>query len=88
MIFWLLHIKSTGRLRFEVKGLSPEQMREMLRQTINRDGSQKTFAEKIGVSAQYVCDCLQGRREIGKSIAVPLGYQPVTIYIPIEPMDK
>ena len=34
-----------------------------------------------GVSPQYVCDCLKGRREIGESIARPLGMMPVTVYI-------
>jgi hypothetical protein len=71
-----------------MKGLSSDQMRERLRQAIDCAGNQKAFAEKVGVSAQYVCDCLQGRREIGRSIAAPLGYQPVTVYVPIESMVR
>lgn len=50
-------------------------------------GGQKAFAELAGVSPQYVCDCLQGRREIGKSIARALGYEPVTMYQPLEMDD-
>lgn len=55
-----------------------------LREAVAAAGSQKEYAKGIGVSEQYLCDCLKGRRDIGKSIAEPLGYHPTTIYIPIK----
>jgi DNA-binding transcriptional regulator YdaS (Cro superfamily) len=67
-----------------VKALSPDEMLQKLRSAVAEAGSQKAYAKAIGVSEQYVCDCLKGRRDIGKSIAEPLGYHPTTIYIPIE----
>jgi hypothetical protein len=67
-----------------VKALSPDEMRAELRKAVERAGSQKAYAASIGISEQYLCDCLKGRRDIGKSIAEPLGYHPTTIYIPIK----
>jgi plasmid maintenance system antidote protein VapI len=57
-------------------------MRELLRQRVEAAGSQTAAAKILGVSPQYLHDCLRGRREIGKSIAIPLGYEPLTIYVP------
>jgi DNA-binding transcriptional regulator YdaS (Cro superfamily) len=59
-------------------------MLQKLREAVVRAGSQKAYAQSIGVSEQYVCDCLKGRRDIGKAIAEPMGYRPTTIYIPIQ----
>jgi DNA-binding transcriptional regulator YdaS (Cro superfamily) len=67
-----------------VKALSPDEMLAKLRKAVETAGSQRAYASAIGVSEQYLCDCLKGRRDIGKSIAGPLGYHPTTIYIPIE----
>lgn len=67
-----------------MSALSPDEMLQKLRVAVERAGSQKSYAASIGVSEQYVCDCLKGRRDIGKSISEPLGYHPTTIYIPIE----
>lgn len=61
--------------------LTPDDMREKLRAACAQAGSQKAWADANDVSAQYVCDALQGRREIGKSIAVALGYEPRTYYV-------
>lgn len=57
-------------------------MREALRQMVADAGSQTACAKALGVSPQYLGDCLKGRREIGKSIAAPLGYEPMTVYVP------
>ncbi len=62
--------------------LSADEMREVLRQRVESAGSQIACAKDLGVSAQYINDCLNGRREIGKSIAGPLGYEPLTVYAP------
>lgn len=67
-----------------MNALSPDEMMQRLREAVAKAGNQKDFAKAIGVSEQYVCDCLKGRRNIGHGIAEPLGYHPTTIYIPIE----
>ncbi len=59
-------------------------VRHHLQRRVEAAGGQKAFAEIAGVSPQYVCDCLKGRRDIGKSIARVLGYEPVTMYQPVE----
>ncbi len=64
--------------------LSAEEMKELLRQSVEAAGGQSACAKKFGVSAQYINDCLRGRRDIGKSISVPLGYEPITIYVPVK----
>lgn len=61
--------------------LTITQMRAKLRDAVKKAGGQKRLAEQFGVSPQYVCDCLNGRRDIGESIARPLGFEPVTMYV-------
>ena len=60
--------------------LTITKMRARLRAAVKEAGGQKKFADLIEVSPQYVCDCLNGRRDIGVSIARPLGFEPVTMY--------
>ena len=43
-------------------------------------GSQRAFAEKNGMSAAYVCDVLNGRRDPGPSILKALGLVIVIRY--------
>jgi hypothetical protein len=43
-------------------------------------GSQKEWAERNGVTQQYVADALLGRRGIGDKIAHRLGYEKVIRY--------
>ena len=43
-------------------------------------GSQKAWADTNGLSPQYVCDVLQGRREPGDSILSALGLKKVVTY--------
>lgn len=43
-------------------------------------GNQKAWAEKNGVSPQYVCDVLMGRREPGESILNALGLRRLVFY--------
>lgn len=59
-------------------------VRALLQARVDAAGGQAKFAEIAKVSPQYVCDCLKGRRDIGKSIAKVLGYEPITMYQPID----
>jgi transcriptional regulator with XRE-family HTH domain len=43
-------------------------------------GSQKAAAKRLGVSEQYLCDVLKGRREPGKKLLDALGYRRVVVY--------
>ncbi len=75
---------SYATVRIMSTSLSAEEMRELLRRRVEAAGGQKACAAAIGVSPQYLGDCLKGRRDIGKSIATPLGYEPLTIYVPMK----
>ncbi len=57
-----------------------DHIRALLRKAVETAGSQKLWAQLAGLSPQYVCDVLAGRREPGGSIAHKLGYEPVTMY--------
>lgn len=61
-----------------------DKMRDKLRAAVKKAGGQKQWAVANGVSAQYVCDCLKGRRDIGEGIAKPMGYLPITVYVAID----
>lgn len=63
-------------------------MKELLRRSVEAAGGQSACAKIFGVSAQYINDCLHGRRDIGKSIATPLGYEPLTVYVPSPMKDS
>lgn len=51
-----------------MRQISELQMKQRLQQAVEVAGSQKAFAEKAGISQQYLCDVLKGRREIGDKI--------------------
>lgn len=51
-----------------------------LQTAINSEGSQRAFAEKHGISLQYVNDVLRGRREPGKLILDALGIEKIVMY--------
>ena len=59
-------------------------MRSVLRNAIERAGSQAAFAAKHDLSPSYISDLLAGRREISDHIARLLGYQRVIRYEPIQ----
>jgi hypothetical protein len=62
-------------------GLSAEFVRGYLAEECRDAGGQKVWAERNGVSAAYVCDVLQGRREPGDSICAGLGLRRVVMYV-------
>jgi hypothetical protein len=45
--------------------------------------SQKAVAKHIGISAQYLNDILQGRRDISEEVAAKLGYARVVTFEPL-----
>lgn len=61
------------------KSMTADDVRRMLRECTDVVG-QKQWAKDVGVSAAYVCDVLQGRREPGQSICDGLGVERVVTY--------
>lgn len=51
-----------------------------LRGAVARAGSQAAFAAKIGISATYLSDVLNARRDPGETILAALGLARVTRY--------
>ena len=42
--------------------------------------TQKRAAKDLGISQQYLCDVLKGRREISATLADQLGYERVVMF--------
>lgn len=55
-------------------------VQKTLKDTLDRCGSQKAWAEAHGLSEQYVSDLANGRREITDKVARLLGYEPRKVY--------
>lgn len=43
-------------------------------------GSQAAYAEQLGISPQYLCDVLYGRREPGDKMLIGMGLQRIVKY--------
>jgi len=54
----------------------------LLMMAVTKAGSQKAYAEKIGVSGSYLSDVLKARRAPGMQIMRDLGYRRAVVYIP------
>lgn len=65
-----------------VKGgfATPAALLERIRIVVAGAGNQKAAAKRLGVSEQYLCDVLKGRREPGKKLLNALGYRRVVVY--------
>ena len=60
--------------------LTEHELIERLRDAVNRAGSQKDFAQRHGLSEQYLSDVLRSRREPGQKILDALGLERVVRY--------
>lgn len=60
------------------------QFRTKLLTACRYEGSQRAAARKLGVSAPYLNDVLNGKREPGDKIANALGWQRIVRYIPLQ----
>lgn len=60
--------------------IEPQRLLEMIQIGIQIEGSQKGFAQKIGVSEQYLSDILKGRREPGPKILKWFGLERTVYY--------
>lgn len=60
----------------------------ILRQTIKgKYGNQRTFAERMKVTPQYVSDVLNDRREIPKAFLKACGIRKITYFEQVEDAD-
>jgi hypothetical protein len=69
-----------GRIKSRLT--TEDQLREVLSEQCAAAGGQKAWAKLHGVSPQYVCDVLQGRRDAGEAICTALGLRRVVHYEP------
>lgn len=60
--------------------ISHASLHRVLRAEVSFPGGQKAAAKRLGVSAQYLNDVLNGRREFGHAILQGLGYRRVVMY--------
>ena len=55
---------------------------EALRTLVRELGSQKAAAKRLGFTASFINDVLQGRREMTEALAAKLGFKRVVSYAP------
>lgn len=60
--------------------LSYEGMLRVLYEYVQYKGSQKEAARMLSISPQYLCDILQGKKDITSNISEKLGYRRRVIY--------
>jgi transcriptional regulator with XRE-family HTH domain len=60
------------------------EVRAMLREECADRGGQKQFAERAGVSEQYICDILAGRRSPTGPVAEALGMKRIFVWVAID----
>jgi len=65
---------------FEGNAKNNAQMIKVLKKYVDFKGTQKLAASMLGITPQYLCDILQGRREVSENVAAKLGYDRVVSY--------
>ena len=69
-------------IKLSVAGfLSLDDVREELRLLADSMSTHKAFADKVGISPQYLHDILSGKRSPGKAVLKFLKLQSVTLYV-------
>lgn len=62
--------------------MSHEQFLKYISSEVAKAGSQQAFALRVGISKQYLCDVLKGRREPGRKLLDGVGFVLKVLYIP------
>lgn len=70
----------TARDKRRVRMWDGSKVHALLVRACQESGSQKAFAAKHNLSAQYVCDVVQNRREPGPKLLAALGLERVVMY--------
>jgi DNA-binding transcriptional regulator YdaS (Cro superfamily) len=55
--------------------VTKEQLVQHLKRCVKSAGTQRAFAEQVGISQQYVSDVLAGRRDPGPKLAAAIGFR-------------
>jgi transcriptional regulator with XRE-family HTH domain len=61
-------------------GMSQPEIVQIIRERIGK-GSQRDFAQSLGVSPSYLSDVLKGRRDAGPKVLAALGLKRVVSYV-------
>ncbi len=64
--------------------MTKEQIIEVLKSEVQRLGSQKALAAKMGISLPYLSDIIQGRREPGPKVLAYLGLERQITYVKVK----
>lgn len=59
--------------------LTEAEVKTLLRKKVYA-ASQKEIAKELGISAAYLCDILQGRRDVSASVAAMLGLRRHVVF--------
>ena len=54
---------------------------QVLRDMVTRAGTQKAVARDLHITPSRLCEVLNGRRDVSKSLADKLGYRRVKVFI-------
>jgi hypothetical protein len=68
------------RLRAMASLETEDQVRSVLRATCKREGSQRKWAAKVGVSEAFLSDVLRGKRNVTSRFLRELGYEQVRMF--------
>jgi transcriptional regulator with XRE-family HTH domain len=60
--------------------VTADEVRDLLRQEVQKAGSQRALAEQLGVSQPFLNDVLKGNREPSAKLLEPLGLVRVVEY--------
>lgn len=76
--------KIAPRLSAQVSGkrmLSEHDMRELLDAMIETHGSQRAFADELGISTGQLNDVLHGRRGVSGGVGEKLGFGRLIVFV-------
>lgn len=71
-----------------MKRLTGAEFTKLLGTKVQEAGSQKVFAQTLGVSEQYVSDLLRNRRSPGPKLLNSLGFREIRLYEREEEKDE
>jgi DNA-binding transcriptional regulator YdaS (Cro superfamily) len=64
----------------EAKPMNEEQAIAHVRKAIEKDGSQKAFASRVGISQAFLSDMMAGKRYLSSDVLAAVGLEKVVTY--------
>lgn len=68
--------------------MTAEQALAQVRKAIDREGSQKAFALKVGISQAFLSDMLAGKRYLSSAVLAAAGLEKVVTYRKVKPTPQ